>query len=81
MKTSQDSWSPDQYCTIQIQGRSDNRLKAALNILMNTCKFVAGKVVRQEIITESNGVMCIKNLTMMGKNVNVEQSCRNLSKY
>jgi len=48
---------------------------------MNTCKFVAGKVVRQEIITESNGVMCIKNLTMKGEEVNVEQSCRNLSKY
>jgi hypothetical protein len=46
---------------------------------MNTCKFVAGRVVRQEIITESNGVMCIKNLTMMGEEENVEQSCRNLS--
>jgi hypothetical protein len=66
---------------MQIQGRSDNHLKAALSILMNTCKFVAGKVVRQEIITESNGVKCIKNLTMIGEQVNVEQSCRNLSKY
>jgi len=53
-------------------------LKAALSILIDTCKFVAGEVVRQEIITVSNGVMCIKNLTTMGEKVNVEQSCRNL---
>ena len=37
--------------------------------------------MRQEIITESNGERCIKNITMMGEKVNVEHSCRNLSKY
>jgi len=62
-----------------MQGRSDNHMKAALSILMNTCKFVAGEVVRREIITVSNGEMCIKNFTMTGGKVNVEQSCRNMS--
>ena len=56
-------------------------MKAALSILMNTCKFVADEVVRREIITVSNGEMCIKNLTMTGVKVNVEQSCRNMSQY
>lgn len=44
------------------------------------CFNVNGDIVRQEIITVSNGEMCIKNLTTMGEKVNVEQSCRNLSK-
>ena len=48
---------------------------------MNSCKFVAGEVVRREIITVSNGEMCIKNLTMTGGKENVEHSCRNLSQY
>lgn len=45
-----------------------------------SCSNIYGEVVRQEIITVSHGEMCIKNLTMMGEKVNVQQSCRNLSK-
>jgi len=67
--------------TFQRWGRSDNYLKAPLNILTNTCKFVAGDIVRREIITVANGEMCIKNTTIMGEKVTVEESCRNMSKY
>jgi len=56
-------------------------MKAALSVLMNTSKFVAGEVVRREIITVSNGEMCIKNFTLTGGKVNMEQSCRNMSQY
>ncbi|GFG29467.1 hypothetical protein Cfor_02857 [Coptotermes formosanus] len=44
------------------------------------CSNIDGEVVRQETITTSNGKMCIKNLTMMGEKVNMQESCRNLSK-
>lgn len=47
----------------------------------NACECIAGRVIRQETVTVANGQMCIRNLTMVGEMVNVECSCRNLSKY
>jgi hypothetical protein len=37
--------------------------------------------VRQETVKVTNGQMCIKNLTTVENKVNVEHSCRKLSKY
>ncbi|KDR20059.1 trichohyalin-like [Zootermopsis nevadensis] len=44
------------------------------------CINIYGKVNRQETVTIANGEMCIRNLTTVGKKVNIKRSCRKLSK-